>query len=90
MRTIVVMNRDGRQNGGRHLVPRRAAVLYRVKQNSISEYQFLHTANATSGQVWRYTPGQRVAASTLRRYSFGLRLAIAQVDARPVMSISFI
>ena len=31
-------------------------------------------------------PEQRVAASTLRRYSFGLRLAIAQADARPVKS----
>ena len=37
------------------------------------------------GQVrcGRHTPEQRVAASTLRRYSFGLRLAIAQADARP-------
>ena len=25
------------------------------------------------------------AASTLRRYSFGLRLALAQADARPAM-----
>ena len=37
-----------------------------------------------SSQVWGYTPKQRVAAFTLRRYSFGLRLAIAQADARPV------
>ena len=42
-----------------------------------------------SGQVWRHTLEQRVAASTLRRYSFGLRLTIAQADARPVMSIPF-
>ena len=42
-----------------------------------------------SGQVWGHTPEQRVAASTLRRYSFGLRLAIAQADARPVIPISF-
>ena len=41
------------------------------------------------GQVWGHTPEQRVAASTLRRYSFGLRLAIAQADARPVMPASF-
>ena len=40
-----------------------------------------------SGQVWGHTPEQRVATSTLRRYSFVLRLAITQVDARPVMSI---
>ena len=42
-----------------------------------------------SGQVWGHAPEQRVAASTLRRYSFGLRLAIAQADARPVMPVSF-
>ena len=42
-----------------------------------------------SGQVWEHTPEQRVAASTLRRYSFGLRLAIAQADARPAMPASF-
>ena len=35
------------------------------------------------GQVLGHTPEQRVAASTLRRYSFRLRLAIAQADARP-------
>ena len=28
-----------------------------------------------------HTPEQHVAASALRRYSFGLRLAIAQADA---------
>ena len=42
-----------------------------------------------SGQVWGHTPEQRVAASTLRRYSFGLPLAIAQADARPAMPVSF-
>ena len=42
-----------------------------------------------SGQVWGHTPEQRVAASTLRRYYFGLRLAIAQADARPAMPASF-
>ena len=42
-----------------------------------------------SGQVWGHTPEQRVAASTLRRYFYGLRLAIALADARPVMLISF-
>ena len=41
------------------------------------------------GQVWGHTPEQRVAASTLRRSSFGLRLAIAQADARPAMPASF-
>ena len=35
--------------------------------------------------VWGHAPEQRVAAFTLRRYSFGLRLAIAQADARPAM-----
>ena len=35
------------------------------------------------GQVWGHTPEQRVAASTLRRYSLVLRLAIAHADADP-------
>ena len=35
-----------------------------------------------SGQIWGHKPEQRVAAATLRRYSFGLCLAIAQTDAR--------
>ena len=44
------------------------------------------TDQVTSVKV-RYggTPQQRVAASTLRRYSFGLRQAIAQTITRPVM-----
>ena len=33
-----------------------------------------------SCQIW-HTPEQRVAASSLRRYSFSLRLTIAQTDA---------
>ena len=41
-----------------------------------------------SGQLLGHTSEQRVAASTLRRYS-GLRLAIVQADARPVMPVSF-
>ena len=32
----------------------------------------------------RRTPQQRIGASTLRRYTYGFRLAIAQADARPV------
>ena len=40
------------------------------------------------GQISGHTPVQRVAASTLRRYSFSLRLAIAQADARPAMPAS--
>ena len=39
------------------------------------------------GQGMGHTPEQRVAASTLRRYSFGLRLAIAQADARPALPV---
>ena len=42
----------------------------------------------TSGQVWGHAPEQRVAASTLRGYSFGLRLAIAQAVARLAMSVT--
>ena len=41
-----------------------------------------------SNQLLGYT-SECVAASTSRRYSFGLRLAIAQADARPVIPISF-
>ena len=36
-----------------------------------------------------HTPEQRVAASALRRYSFGLRLAIAQADSGPFIPIFF-
>ena len=70
-------------------------------------HNYIRHLPSSSGQVWGHTPGQRVAASTLRRYSFdthrpgrrqarhanilqiGLRLAIAQADARPVMPKSF-
>ena len=41
-----------------------------------------------SGQVWWHSLEQRVAASFLRRYSLGLRLAIAQADARPARPVS--
>ena len=41
-----------------------------------------------SSQVWRHNPEQRVPTSNLRRYSFGLGLAIAQADARPAMPVS--
>ena len=39
-----------------------------------------------SGQVWGHTPEQRVAASTLRRYCFEIRLAIAHAEPRPYLS----
>ena len=42
-----------------------------------------------SGQLLGHTPEQRVAVSTIRQYSFGLRLAIAQADAKPVVPMSF-
>ena len=42
-----------------------------------------------SSQAWGHTPELRVAASTLRRYSFGLRLAIAQAVARPALRMIF-
>ena len=44
----------------------------------------------TPGQVRLvHTPEQRVAASTSRRYSFGVRLTIALADARPGTPMSF-
>ena len=42
-----------------------------------------------SGRLWGHTTEQPVAASILRRYSFSLRLAIAQADSRPAMPVSF-
>ena len=41
------------------------------------------------GQLWGHTTDQRVVSFTLPRYSFGLRLPIAQADARPAMPVSF-
>ena len=49
---------------------------------------FFITSSDRSCQVWGHTPEQRVAASTLRRYS-GLRLAIAKADGSPAMPASF-
>ena len=40
-----------------------------------------------SGKLLGHMPEQRVAASTLRRYVFGLSLSIAQADARPILQI---
>ena len=48
-----------------------------------------HHPGVRSGQIWKHTPEQRVAVSTLRRYSLGLRLHIAQADARTAMPESF-
>ena len=42
---------------------------------------------SVSDQV-RYGDIRRSSTSILRQYSFGLRLAIAQTDARPVMPYS--
>ena len=47
------------------------------------------TWSVRADQVWGHTPEQRVAAPTLRLYSYGLRLAIAYADASPVIPISF-
>ena len=49
-----------------------------------------HSGQVRSGQVRGHTPQQCVAASTLRRYYFGLRLAIAQAKARPAMPVSLV
>ena len=60
----------------RNTAPRRCSVLFEQK-------------NVRPGLVWGHTPEQRVAASTLRQYAFGLRLAIAQADARLLIPVSF-
>ena len=49
--------------------------------NWVPRPQFRHSG--PHFQVWEHTLEQRVAASTLRRYSFGLRLAIAQAKVEP-------
>ena len=41
-----------------------------------------------SRQMMEHAPRRRVAESTLRRYEYGLHLAIVQADAEPVMHIS--
>ena len=42
---------------------------------------FFHVSGKVrSGQVWEHAPEQRIIASTFRRYSRGLRLAIHQAD----------
>ena len=69
------------------LIPSNVRRNWREIQNSETSVIQGHV-NVRSGQVWGHTPEQRVAASTLRRYSFGLRLAIVQADARPVTLIS--
>ena len=42
-----------------------------------------HTQYIRSGQVWEHGPEHRIAASTFRRYSRGLRLTNPQADAWP-------
>ena len=60
--------------------------------NSISSSNFLNFRSSyrhwyeQTSQVWGHPPEQRVAAFTL--YSLGLRLAIAQADARPAIPLS--
>ena len=68
----------------------RLKVIANIKHRLVSDVITVITGReGLCNQVWEHTPEQRVAASTLRRYSFVLRLAIAQADARPVMSVSF-
>ena len=54
----------------------------------ISSVRKGRTTFSTADQVWGHTPEQRVAASTLRRYYFALRLAIAQAEVGPFISVS--
>ena len=64
-------------------------LLEKAKLNNKTDEVEIFEKKVRSGQVWGYTPEQRVTASTLRRYSFGHRLAIAQADARPAMPVFF-
>ena len=52
--------------------------MLRKQKRVIGECLRSWISKARSSQVWGHTPEQRVDASILRRYSFGLRLAIAQ------------
>ena len=45
---------------------------FRLLRISVWEFYWLTDQSLRSGQVWGHTPEQRVAASTLRRYSFVL------------------
>ena len=61
-----------------------------TQYGAINDYIYYRVSRIfyRSGQVWGHTPEQRVAASTLRRYSFSLRLTIAQAVARPFMPLT--
>ena len=74
-----------RYSGRRVLFWSRGQPLRRARCECVAGHRKLRRGSGArvQVQVWGHTPEQRVAASTLRRYSFGLRLAIAQADARP-------
>ena len=56
--------------------------------DSFGQMESLLDHGYRSGQVWGQATEQRVDPSTFRRYTFGLRLAIAQADNAPTMPIS--
>ena len=81
----VVFHRGTRTSGITHLVVIPASRDGRFVRWCQTCGKFIETMCGDSGQVWGHTPKQRVAASILWRYSFGLRLAITQADAMPAM-----
>ena len=72
------------ENEDRQFIPSMGG---QFRSNQVKSGQ-IRSGQIRSGQVWGHKYEQRVAASTLRQYSCGLRLAIAQADASPTMFIS--
>ena len=75
-----------------HLTVLLSAILLTIGRTQLLSFTVhVHTyfRSWRAGHVCGHMSEQRVAASTLRQYSFGLRLPIDQADARPAMPVSF-
>ena len=59
--------------------------IFSKKREEVAQYFFRFQVRSGMGHM----PEECVAESALRRFSFGLRLAIVQADAKPVMPISY-